>query len=293
MRNSELISIVIPLYNKENCIRNTVEKILHQPYKNIEVIIVDDGSTDNSLVKLRGISDARIRIFTKSNGGPSSARNMGVRKANGEWIYFIDADDQIEDNTLQNFSLIMQENKDVSVFVANYYMKKGSLFKKHTIFMKNGIVKNNFRAWFWEILTPCQGAVLYKKEILEKYPYPEEIRRWEDASMFFEVMKKEKIYLVDFPAFIYNLDAASASHGRENINEDFLGHLTLNADSFWERMAYMLLYEQAISLYPKQVVLLYGKKPYGVMDKIFYSSFIVIKWGLRIIAKVVNTIKYS
>lgn len=290
MLEEKMISIIIPLYNKATCIRKTVEAILGQPYNNIELIVVDDGSTDNSVSKLEGLTDHRLKILKKSNGGPSSARNLGVKYASSQWIYFIDADDIIENKIFLHFSELIQLYPDINVFVANYFMKKGKIFKKHTIYMNNGVVKNNFRSWFWEVLSPCQGAVLYRKSLLEKFPYPENLRRWEDASMFFQIMRNEKIFMVDIPAFTYNLDDASASHCLKNIENDFLGHLDFKNNMFWEKMAYMLLYKQAVKFYPLQANKLYGKHPFKISDEIFFGLLSKIKLGMRIIAKIKNII---
>jgi glycosyltransferase involved in cell wall biosynthesis len=88
-----MISVVIPLYNKENSIAGTVDSVLNQTYTNYEVIIVDDGSTDNSLQVAEAIKDERIRIVTKKNGGVSSARNAGIMLAKYDYIAFLDGDD--------------------------------------------------------------------------------------------------------------------------------------------------------------------------------------------------------
>ena len=81
------ISVIIPLYNKENIINQCVDSILSQSFENFELIIVNDGSTDNSLEIVKSIHDDRIRIIEQKNGGPSKARNTGVKKANGDWIF--------------------------------------------------------------------------------------------------------------------------------------------------------------------------------------------------------------
>ena len=94
------ISVIIPLYNKESAIENTVSSVLKQTYKNFELIISDDGSTDNSssIIKRMALDDKRIKYFYKSNGGVSSARNYGLSKAVGDWVVFIDADDEMLPN---------------------------------------------------------------------------------------------------------------------------------------------------------------------------------------------------
>ena len=90
---SIFFSIIIPLYNKAKYIENTIQSVLKQTFKNFEVIVVDDGSTDDGPEKVGLISDCRIRLIRKENGGVSSARNRGIAEARGENIAFLDADD--------------------------------------------------------------------------------------------------------------------------------------------------------------------------------------------------------
>ena len=92
-----MISVVIPLYNKENAIRATLESVLAQTYTDYEIVIVNDGSTDNSVAVIESIipsfHHSSIRLFSKPNGGVSSARNFGVEKSSGEYVAFLDGDD--------------------------------------------------------------------------------------------------------------------------------------------------------------------------------------------------------
>lgn len=98
MEKQDLISIIVPVYNVENYIDRCVESIINQSYKNLEIILVDDGSTDSSREKcdIWVARDHRIMVIHKENGGVGNARNIGMGYANGEWIGFVDSDDFIE-----------------------------------------------------------------------------------------------------------------------------------------------------------------------------------------------------
>lgn len=96
-----LVSIIIPLYNSEKYIRETLESCLNQTYKNFEVIVVDDGSRDSSAEIVHSIKDERIFYYGIANGGPCRARNFGIEKANGRLIQFLDADDILDEEKLE------------------------------------------------------------------------------------------------------------------------------------------------------------------------------------------------
>lgn len=94
----ELISVIVPIYNIKEYLERCVTSILNQTWKNLEVLLIDDGSTDGTgdLVDLLGEKDSRVRVFHKENGGSSSARNLGIREARGRYLGFVDSDDYIE-----------------------------------------------------------------------------------------------------------------------------------------------------------------------------------------------------
>src|SRR5699024_6424946 len=95
-----MFSIVIPLYNKELSITNTLQSVLNQTFTDFEVVIVNDGSTDNSVEKVEAFNDPRIRLIHQANAGVSAARNKGIEEANYDWISFLDADDLWMENHL-------------------------------------------------------------------------------------------------------------------------------------------------------------------------------------------------
>ena len=114
---NELISVVIPIYNRESTLQKCVDSVLAQTYKNIEVILVNDGSTDSSgeICRRYEQADSRVSVINKKNGGPSSARNAGIDKSRGEYIFFIDSDDWIDSDTLEVLlNAAMQKGTDVT-----------------------------------------------------------------------------------------------------------------------------------------------------------------------------------
>ena len=113
------ISVIIPVYNAENFLNECLNSIINQTYENLEIICINDGSTDNSLNILKKFSkkDTRIKIFTTDNCGQGSARNLGLNNASGEYISFIDADDWIRLDTYEIlYSKIYQSDLDLLFF---------------------------------------------------------------------------------------------------------------------------------------------------------------------------------
>ena len=122
MKHTALFSVVIPLYNKAKYILKTLSSISCQSFGDYEVIIGDDGSTDNSVELIQQhCLDERIRIVRQKNAGPAAARNTGVRNAQSDWVVFMDADDYFLPTAFETFHTLIIENPEIEYFIANYY----------------------------------------------------------------------------------------------------------------------------------------------------------------------------
>ena len=104
-----MISVVIPLYNKEKSIAHTLKCVLNQTYRDFEVVVVDDGSKDNSAAVVEQFEDKRIRLVRQKNGGVSAARNRGIAEARGEYVAFLDADDVWKQNHLESITNLIHQ----------------------------------------------------------------------------------------------------------------------------------------------------------------------------------------
>src|SRR5690606_11857402 len=111
-----MFSIVIPLYNKEQSVTNTLQSVLNQTYTEFEVVIVNDGSTDNSVEKVEAFNDPRIRLIHQANAGVSAARNKGIEEAKFEWIAFLDADDLWMENHLSTLRNMIETYPEYKAF---------------------------------------------------------------------------------------------------------------------------------------------------------------------------------
>jgi len=131
MENTPLLSVIVPVYNVEAYVARCVESILNQTYKNLEVILVDDGATDASgaICDTFAAQDPRVRVIHKENGGLSSARNAGLETATGEYITFVDSDDWIEGDALEKLLAATLEHQ-VELVVGGRYDVDGKTGEK-------------------------------------------------------------------------------------------------------------------------------------------------------------------
>lgn len=141
--DKDLISIIIPVYNTGKTAKELTESLLRNKYSNIEIILVDDGSKDDSLKTLKEIRDKRVKIFSKENGGASSARNFGIKKSSGKYIIFLDSDDEISMDFVPELYKGINQNKNTRLAVTSveYHRVKENTHKP--VYMKDIKRKKN------------------------------------------------------------------------------------------------------------------------------------------------------
>lgn len=176
MSIKNLVSVIVPVFNVEKYLENCVESIVKQSYLNIEVILVDDGSTDCSGAKCDELAekDTRIKVIHKSNGGLSDARNRAIDEARGEYLYFVDSDDYI---SLDSIEYLLKKLKDSDSDIAIGGMLTTSkldenVIKKetYTLFLNN---KEAVRELFYgSYYTTSASAKLYKASLFNEIRYP-------------------------------------------------------------------------------------------------------------------------
>lgn len=176
----ELISIIMPVYNGEKTIQRALESILHSTYKNLEVIVVDDGSTDHTTGIVEGLREtySRIELVKANHGGVAAARNIGIGKAKGSYIGFVDADDAVEPNMFSELALNMvRYDVDVSSCRANVYKRDLGIIVKTPSSTEHVSVysgrKECMKAFAEGGISIAVWDKLFKKEVLplfmEKY----------------------------------------------------------------------------------------------------------------------------
>ena len=168
---SPLISVIVPVYNKEKYVAECLNSILNQTYSNIEVIIIDDGSTDKSLeICMRyAEEDKRVKVFPQENGGPSAARNKGLDNAKGEYVAFVDADDILERNA---YTLMVNELIDTKASIVvvgmKYLYKNGTRVVQFPEMDRCELDANEFMRLFFNNNIMCFSSVnkMYLREII-------------------------------------------------------------------------------------------------------------------------------
>ena len=123
-----LVSVIIPLYNSEKYIAETLKSVLNQSYKNIEVLVIDDGSKDDGLSVAKNFENAHVKIFSQSNKGASAARNYGLREAKGKYIQFLDADDLLSTNKIESqVTLLEKEESKIALCPIAHFFEGDNL----------------------------------------------------------------------------------------------------------------------------------------------------------------------
>ncbi len=185
-----LISVIIPTYNRLEYLKTSVSSVLNQSFKDFELIVVDDGSTDQT--ESWCISQPDIKYLKKENGGVSSARNYGIKQALGEWIAFLDSDDQWLPKKLEMQYNFMKENPTIKIIHTN------ELWYRKGVFVNQRKIHEKFGGWIFEKMLPLclisPSAVTIHKDVFEsvgvfdeELPAGEDYDLWLRITPFFEV----------------------------------------------------------------------------------------------------------
>ena len=207
MTKEPLISVVVPIYKVEPYLEKCIQSILKQTYKNLQVILVDDGSPDNcgKICDEYAKKDNRIEVIHKENGGLSDARNVGIKKARGEYIGFVDSDDYISDTMYEDMYNLLRENK-AEVCICNFYeVKENELIIKNKDngskdynkieILKEILLDKNIQSYAWN--------KLYKIELFKDIQYPVG-KKYEDIGTTFFVLEKcNKVVVTGKPEYYY------------------------------------------------------------------------------------------
>lgn len=244
------ITIVLPAYNIEDYVDDCIQSVLNQTYRNFELIIIDDGSSDHTLAKCEKYSkDKRIKIISQSNQGVSKARNVGIENASGKFIAFIDGDDVLSKKYLEILlNSIIKNSADMAIcgYVTNIdNLENQSIEAKTKTISKENletlIIKKKFQdCYVWN--------KLFKKSIIKdkNIKFPVGITIWEDIYFMFSYIEQcNKISIINQSLYYYRTRENSAVNKSETIKKtmdkltvlDLLKKLKINKLNFKKQIA--------------------------------------------------------
>lgn len=195
-----MISVIIPLYNKESQIGKTIRSVLKQSFQDFEIVVVDDGSTDASVAEIKKIDDTRIRIVSQTNAGVSAARNRGIAEAKGEFIALLDGDDEWKPDYLATQSELAGKYPECDVFATDYEFRSADGKTTPTVICRlpfdseNGILTNYFEVAAHSHPPIWTSAVMIRKSAIESIGgFPLGIRSGEDLLTWARLACRYKI----------------------------------------------------------------------------------------------------
>ncbi len=195
-----MISIIIPLYNKEHSIATTLQTVLSQTWQDFEIIIIDDGSTDSSLSLVNSFADKRIHIIQQANAGVSAARNRGIEEACGELIAFLDADDEWKPDYLSTQMELVERYPQCDVFATNYEFRDENgivtptILRKFSFHETDGVLTNYFEVASRSNPPLWTSAVMVRKSAIQSIGgFPNNISSGEDLLTWARLAAKYKI----------------------------------------------------------------------------------------------------
>ncbi len=183
------VSIIVPIYNTEEYLEKCIESLLNQTYRNIEIILINDGSTDNSEQIIKQYNDSRIVYISKENEGIGKTRNLGIQIAKGKYIMFIDSDDYIRKDCVEKMLHTITE-KRADMVVSNYYKDfMGTIEEIKIPYFKPTTLLKDPNILLGLNLGPCNK--IYTKSLLKEIKFGEELK-YEDVLFVIEALKKAK-----------------------------------------------------------------------------------------------------
>lgn len=209
MAQPNLASIIIPVYNAEKYIGDCLDSCLAQTYPHIEIIVIDDGSTDDSakIIKRYG---KKIRYYHQQNGGGAVARNNGIKKARGEFLYFLDADDIVLPDAI---ATLVRTIGNTDLAIGNYLqLKNGKRTTICNVTQNETLAKDHLSLAF--AFHPVPSTKLYRKSIIDKYKIvAEPVRVSQDLNLYYKyLLCCQKIATTTEPIYEYRIIDGSTSH---------------------------------------------------------------------------------
>ncbi len=274
-----MFSVIIPLYNKESTIKSTLTSVLSQTFSDFEIIIINDGSTDNSLLEVKKIKSKKIKIFHQENQGPSAARNLGVKKSQFEFLAFLDADDAWDKNYLKTLKELITSYSTAKIFACATVLEYAKTQIRNPKKKSVGLIENLF---FYEArgegFVHMSNFCTSRKTFSTYNGFNEKINLYEDRELIYQIALKSTIAFSPKSYAVYNKNYSSLSEVKNQRNKflihylvDFLKkNIPLVAK---EKLAdYQKLLQREIILATMNALLLGDKK---MASQLFFDSQLI------------------
>lgn len=206
-----LISVIIPVYNGEKTIRETIESVLNQTWTDLEVLVINDGSQDSTLKIVSNIEDTRLKVFNYSNAGLSASRNRGITLAQGEYVSFLDADDLWTPDKLELQLKALEANPEAAVAYSwvNYITETGEFFRSGNYINMNGNIYEKFLNQ--NVLENGSNPLIRKQALTEVGGFDQDLSYAEDWDMWMRLAARYHFVAVPSPQILYRMSANSMS----------------------------------------------------------------------------------
>jgi glycosyltransferase involved in cell wall biosynthesis len=223
---NKLVSVIIPSYNSARFLKDTITSVLEQSYKNIEVIVVNDGSTDDTENVIREFDkDLRFFCFKKENGGVSNARNFGFKKSKGDYIAFLDADDMYFPDNLKKKVEYLENNYDFDLAHSDiqYIDITGKKLQRFNKGLSGLNLHTQVLLWNECVIPAFSSSIVVRRKVLEKIgDWDENISTAADQDLTIRICKEFKIYRIPEPLVGYRIVDGSMGRNSEIFEKDHL-----------------------------------------------------------------------
>jgi Glycosyl transferase family 2 len=241
LKQTSTVSIIIPLYNKAVYVSETIESVLAQSYSNWELIIVDNGSTDNGLTIAQQFNDPRIQTLNCYQKGPGAARNYGLSHAQGDWIQFLDADDLLEPRHIEQQLKVAQQNSEAAIVACSWQeftdvnpqvktLKRPAGFQKDISALRDAAIA--YAPW------AVHAALIKRSALTSNFLWPEELDKYlaEDITFWFKLLSQYKVGYGQSCGCLYRIETIQCRNQNRNPEKWFEGvHAALKANQIYWR----------------------------------------------------------
>ena len=270
------VSVITPTYNREKYIKKCIDSVLNQTLEDIEFIIIDDGSTDNTSKIIEGYNDKRLKYVKQMNSGIGVSRNNGVKMSKGDYIVFLDSDDYLENDALEKmYNKAISEDLDIVVTdFYNFYLNGKKKEEKLLDFENTSLLDNSN---LLNIINLGPSNKLFKKELVINEIFPTDIK-YEDMPFVTKLLKKaKKIGHIKEPLFNFLMDNVSETTVRDERIFDIFKSLKLTIDNFKEKEYESVIKELVISKLCNYNIQQRYQKDKTLRNKFIDESFSIMK----------------